>query len=177
MSIYIYGLFDKDILLYVGKTNNPDKRFKEHLAGLKKSYIGQSVAYKKLRNHKDITFDIIDFVDADEWEFWECFYIAYFKFIGIKLYNVSDGGKLKSYRTRKERYKAPADFKINNDYYTLSEIQNKLIAYNIPINDFLKYSYLTDKLYQSILVTGEIPTLLIKQRMYFAIKRFENLIK
>lgn len=89
--IYIYGLYDPKTsqCRYVGKT-----KMKLNLR-LK----GHRTCANRFRSHlsswfKSTTPEIfqIDCVEDKEWQFWERFYIAYFKMIGCNLLNITRGG-------------------------------------------------------------------------------------
>ena len=94
-KIYIYGLIDreKSELKYIGKSINPQSRYRKHLQESKnKSTYKDNWIYSLLKNNSKPELIIIDEVNKDEWVFWEKHYIAYYKFIGCKLTNISDGG-------------------------------------------------------------------------------------
>ena len=94
-KVYIYGLIDseKNELKYIGKSINPQSRYRKHLQESKnKSSYKDNWIYSLLENNSKPELVIIDEVKKDEWVFWEKYYIAYYKFIGCKLTNISDGG-------------------------------------------------------------------------------------
>jgi hypothetical protein len=95
-KIYIYGLVDviKNELKYIGKSNNPQSRYRKHLQDSKKkiSYKDKWI-YSLLENNNKPELLIIDEVEEYDWEKWEKFYISYYKFIGCKLTNISEGGE------------------------------------------------------------------------------------
>ena len=78
MKTYIYCLFDKnEILLYIGKTKNLLKiREAQH----------------KKRLNKEISIFELDYIDDNEWKFWEKHYISLFRSWGFKLENKNKGG-------------------------------------------------------------------------------------
>jgi hypothetical protein len=95
-KVFIYGLIDgsKSELKYIGKSINPQSRYRKHLQNSNKK-----ITYKDnwicslLENNKKPELLIIDEVDECDWEFWEKHYISYYKSIGCKLTNMSDGGE------------------------------------------------------------------------------------
>lgn len=95
-KVYIYGLVDKlkNELKYIGKSINPQTRYRKHLQDSNKK-----ISYKDkwinslLENNNKPELLIIDEVDENNWEFWEKHYISYYKFIGCKLTNISEGGE------------------------------------------------------------------------------------
>lgn len=95
-KVYIYGLVDKskNELKYVGKSINPKSRYRKHLQDSNKkiSYKDKWI-YSLLENNNKPELLIIDEVDEYNWEFWEKHYISYYKFIGCKLTNISQGGE------------------------------------------------------------------------------------
>lgn len=95
-KVYIYGLVDKskNELKYIGKSINPQSRYRKHLQDSNKkiSYKDKWV-HSLLENNNKPELLIIDEVDEVNWEFWEKHYISYYKSIGCKLTNISEGGE------------------------------------------------------------------------------------
>jgi group I intron endonuclease len=95
-KVYIYGIIDnlKNELRYIGKSINPESRFRKHLQDSKKkiSYKDKWIFSLLEKSNKPVLL-IIDEVDEHNWEFWEKHYISYFKFLGCKLTNISEGGE------------------------------------------------------------------------------------
>jgi len=93
--VYIYGLIDPNIeqLRYVGKSVNPKIRLRKHISERWKSDSHKNRWVRKLLG-EDIKprLIVIDVVPKLEWQFWEIFYIAYFKGLGINLTNGTKGG-------------------------------------------------------------------------------------
>jgi len=90
---YIYGLFDplNNELRYVGKTNNIKKRISRHIN--EKGITHKICWIKSLKKSKQTPIiEIIDKVYSD-WKFWEKWYISYFRSIGCRLTNMTDGGE------------------------------------------------------------------------------------
>jgi hypothetical protein len=104
MKTYIYTLDCPETkqIKYVGKTINPEQRIAQHLRS--KENTKKYAWIKSLKNNglkPDIT--IVDCIES-EWEFWEDWYIQYYKFLGFELKNHKGGGiggRL-SYETRKK---------------------------------------------------------------------------
>lgn len=94
-NVYIYGLIDPitDDLRYVGKSINPNSRYRKHLQDSKKkiSYKDKWI-YSLLNKNLKPELLIIDVVHNDDWIFWEIHYISYFKSIGCRLSNLTNGG-------------------------------------------------------------------------------------
>lgn len=78
---------------YIGKTNNPDERFKNHMnrGHNKLSYKRNWIESLKKLKLKPI-MQIIDIVLIDEWIFWEKYWISQFKSWGFNLTNHTEGG-------------------------------------------------------------------------------------
>lgn len=95
-KVYIYGLIDslKNELKYIGKSINPESRYRKHLQDSRKkiSYKDKWI-YSLLENKNKPELLIIDEVEEDNWIFWEKHYISYYKYIGCKLTNISEGGE------------------------------------------------------------------------------------
>lgn len=94
-TTFIYALCDpkSHIIRYIGKSNDPEKRFKKHLtASIKaKTHLGN---WLQLLNSIGLrpTLEILDEVVYSQWEFWEREYIRVFRAIGMDLVNTTDGG-------------------------------------------------------------------------------------
>lgn len=94
-NVYIYGLSDtiSGQLRYIGKTLNVYRRLQRHI---NERHIHDSHKDRWIRNVIDcggkIEIFIIDIVNEKTWVFWEQHYIAYFKFLGVKLTNGTNGG-------------------------------------------------------------------------------------
>ena len=107
-KIYIYGLIDKEKneLKYIGKSINPQSRYRKHLQESKnKCTYKDNWICSLLQNNNKPELLIIDEVNQDDWVFWEKYYISYYKFIGCKLTNITDGGDNPPVRTGKKRTK------------------------------------------------------------------------
>jgi group I intron endonuclease len=93
--VFIYGLVQKNTneLRYVGKTTDINRRLKRHINErfLHDSYKDRWIR-KLIDNNDEIEIIIIDLVEQTEWQYWEKFYINYYKFIGCNLTNGTNGG-------------------------------------------------------------------------------------
>ncbi len=94
-NVYIYGLVQKNNnkLKYIGKTTDPKRRFRRHITErfLRDTHKDRWLR-KTINDGNEIEIIIIDIVDQYEWQYWEKFYISYYKFIGCKLTNGTIGG-------------------------------------------------------------------------------------
>lgn len=107
-KVYIYGLVDKlkNELKYIGKSVNPQSRYRKHLQdSYKKNSYKDNWIYSLLENNNKPELLIIDEVDECNWEFWEKHYISYYKYIGCKLTNISEGGENPPNLTGRKRTK------------------------------------------------------------------------
>ena len=94
-TTFIYGLKDPrtDIIRYIGKTNNIEKRLEHHIANREYLNSHKNSWIKGLINNGiSPKLEIIDEVPVDNWQFWEKHYIKLFKSFGAKLVNGSEGG-------------------------------------------------------------------------------------
>jgi hypothetical protein len=111
-KVYIYGLVDKskNELKYIGKSINPQSRYRKHLQDSNKkiSYKDKWI-YSLLENNNKPELLIIDEVNEDNWVFWEKHYISYYKSIGCKLTNISEGGDNPPNLTGRKRTKEEID--------------------------------------------------------------------
>jgi hypothetical protein len=94
MGTFIYTLSDpiSNEVRYVGKSNNPTSRLKEHIyeSYKKNTHKNNWVNGLLVKNHTPI-IEVIDEVE-ENWQFWECFYIELLKSWGFKLTNMTNGG-------------------------------------------------------------------------------------
>src|SRR5690348_987469 len=94
MNTFIYGLFcpvDGEIK-YIGKSNNPHRRLRDHMCDSRGEY-SKGLWLRKLK-HSGLKpqMEILDEIPLEKWQFWERWWIAYFKTLGIKLLNQHEGG-------------------------------------------------------------------------------------
>jgi len=92
---YIYGLIEPTTneLRYIGKTVDINRRYRRHIneVNLHNSHKDRWIR-KLLKNDSIPEIIIIDLVKTNEWQYWEIFYIEYFKFLGCNLTNGTKGG-------------------------------------------------------------------------------------
>lgn len=77
---------------YVGKANDPYKRFQEHCQTKVKCHRGnwiRSLPSKDL----SLQLEVIEEVSDTDWKFWEREYIRLFRALGFDLVNEADGGE------------------------------------------------------------------------------------
>jgi hypothetical protein len=94
MRTYIYALIDPrdGQMKYIGKANNPQRRYKDHLTDFRTEW-QKALWIRQLKALKlKPELEILDEVNLIGWEFWEMWYIAYFRSIGVNLLNVKPGG-------------------------------------------------------------------------------------
>ena len=85
--ISIYILVENNIPIYLGKTNKPNRRLKEH----------------KVNFSKNISLEVIDEVEEEEWIFWEQWWIEIFNSWEIQLLNKNKGGGGPNHQTKPTR--------------------------------------------------------------------------
>jgi group I intron endonuclease len=90
---YIYCLIYNNEVKYVGKSDNPQKRFKEHIRKCKfnKTY-KDNWLHSLIKSSQRPELLILDTVPFNDFGFWEDFYINLFKSFGFKLTNLAPGG-------------------------------------------------------------------------------------
>jgi hypothetical protein len=77
---------------YIGKSNNPERRLRDHMTDFRTEYNkGRWIRMLKHQKLKPI-LEVIDEVSIDNWQYWEQWWIEYFKSLGIKLLNYNKGG-------------------------------------------------------------------------------------
>jgi len=92
---FIYTLTDPvtNKIRYVGKADNPEKRYRNHLnSRLNNTYKEQWIFGLKKLNQKPI-LEILDIVDKNEWVYWEQYWICQLKQWGFNLTNIGIGGE------------------------------------------------------------------------------------
>ncbi|WP_166690990.1 NUMOD1 domain-containing DNA-binding protein [Fibrivirga algicola] len=92
-TTFIYTLTDplNGQIRYVGKANNLTHRRNLHLRkfeGTRKCNWVRSLIQKG----ETPIMEVLDIVPVDEWQFWECYWIAQIKAWGYQLYNGDNGG-------------------------------------------------------------------------------------
>ena len=92
---YIYCLKDPiDYnIKYIGKSDDPTKRYVEHIRKHKYTVTKKNNWIKKLISiDKKPILEILDIVPFSEWSFWEQHWIGLFKSWGFNLHNLTNGG-------------------------------------------------------------------------------------
>ncbi len=94
MITYIYTLSDDNSIRYIGKSDDPDGRLKEHI---KKSKNSKSRKDKwilsVLKNNKIPVMEILEETGLENWEQREIYWISQFKTWGFDIVNGTDGGE------------------------------------------------------------------------------------
>ena len=107
---WVYGIVDPitSELRYVGQTINYNKRKGEHLYKAKTNRTSNHLYNwlgKLIANNVKPEFIIIDKVPIESLDYWEVFYISYFKSIGCNLTNYAEGGNSRGGFTHSEEFK------------------------------------------------------------------------
>lgn len=92
-TTFLYTLSDPETgkIRYLGKSDNPFKRYRKHLTDKNPSHKVNWIS--QLRSKGLAPFmDLLDEVPETQWEFWEREYIRVFKAIGFDLVNQRSGG-------------------------------------------------------------------------------------
>jgi hypothetical protein len=90
MTTFIYILYCPIdcILKYVGKSNDPEKRLRDHCLDFRCMDLQKAAWIRKLKAKKlKPRLIIIDEIDVDDWKDKEEFWCNYFKGYGYQLYN------------------------------------------------------------------------------------------
>lgn len=94
---YIYALicpFDGQ-LKYIGKANNPERRLRDHMQDIRGAVYEKAMWIKKMKlAKKKPILEILDEIEIHNWQFYEEFWIGYFKSIGCNLFNKRSGNGL-----------------------------------------------------------------------------------
>lgn len=113
---YIYTLVDpKDNLVkYVGKSDKPNIRLKDHIRKIKYSNTLKNNWLRSLLKEDLIPkMEIIDIVPISEWSFWESYWISQYRSWGFILKNGTNGGEggMISLESRKKISESKKGFK------------------------------------------------------------------
>jgi group I intron endonuclease len=94
MTTQIYTLTDPNTnkIRYVGKSNNPTKRFYKHYKYCEHKTHKNNWINKLISEGKKPILEIIDIVPINEWVFWEMYWIEQMKVWGFDLVNGTIGG-------------------------------------------------------------------------------------
>lgn len=87
--ILIYILLENNIPVYLGKTNDSERRLREH----------------RMNFGKDVCLEVIDEVEEDNWMFWEQWWIEVFQSWNIELLNKNKDGGGPIYQSKSTRQK------------------------------------------------------------------------
>jgi len=93
-TVFLYVLVDPrdGRVRYLGKSDNPFDRLKEHLRDRKPSHKVNWI--RQLRAEKLIPFvELLDEVPEADWGFWEREYLRVFRAVGVPLTNQTPGGE------------------------------------------------------------------------------------
>jgi len=86
--IYILVCPIDGMVKYVGKSNNPDKRLRDHMLDFRCMDIHKAMWVRNLKSQKmKPELIVIDEVNLFDWKYWESFWCEYYKSLGFKLFN------------------------------------------------------------------------------------------
>lgn len=97
MNTFIYALFCPidGQLKYIGKSNQPKRRLKDHMLDVKDMPVAKLLWVDEMKKRKlKPIMEILDEVSMYEWQYWESWWIEYFKSLGINLINKRSGNGL-----------------------------------------------------------------------------------
>jgi hypothetical protein len=165
-NVFIYALSDprNNQIRYIGKSNNPKDRYKNHFNSArdknthKRNWIN---SLRKDRYRPELI--IIDEVPVDSWQYWEKFYISLFKTWGFSLVNYTSGGDGSTFGNKGSFKKGniPHNKGVPCSEETKQKIKNKLIGisninsykaiiqYDINYNIIKKYKCIKDAVVES----------------------------
>ena len=133
METYIYILKDpiSNLIRYVGKSNNPKDRLKNHVNLSKKdqSHKRNWILKLKKKGLKPV-MEVIDVVPIDSWQFWETYWISQIRTWGFDLINYTNGGDgcTFSNQTSFKRGHGKKVVGFNKDYEVVYEFENCISA-------------------------------------------------
>lgn len=95
-TTFIYALCEPGTrtVRYIGKSDDPNRRFLRHLKNSVKSRTHLGYWLRKLENNRmRPAMEILDEVPLHQWIFWERWYIRQMRESGFSLVNSTDGGE------------------------------------------------------------------------------------
>lgn len=92
--VFIYGLLEPDTgkLRYIGKAENPQARLAKHLCDKNPSHRKNWLSSLKERGLRPVIQLLLE-VPKEDWKFWECDLISFFRAEGFDLVNGTAGGE------------------------------------------------------------------------------------
>ena len=94
MKTYIYTLADKTGIRYIGKSDDPFNRLKNHLKDAKKQRTRKEKwIYSLLKKEEKPVLEILDEVEKRDWSFFEKYWISQFRSWEFLIINGTDGGE------------------------------------------------------------------------------------
>lgn len=94
-TTFIYALIcpSSNEVKYIGKSNNPERRLRDHQTDFRGHEYNKAMWFRQMRNNgtKPI-LEIIEEVPIGIWREEEEWWISYFKYIGANLLNIQSGG-------------------------------------------------------------------------------------
>ena len=177
---FIYALIDprNNEVRYIGKANNPIKRYTNHYNSArdrnthKRNWI---TSVRKDGHRPDLL--ILDEVNIDEWIFWESFYISLYKSFGFHLVNYTFGGDGSTFGNSGS-FKSgniPHNKGIPCTEETKEKIRNKLIG--IPNISSYKKIIQYDLDYNVVAKYTSMKEAVLKSNGYFNITKISNCCK
>lgn len=94
--VYIYSLeYPLGNVRYIGKTKNLAQRLQKHIREARKSTKNHRLSWinSLLKIGEKPIMNEVDFVDENDWQIWEMFYISLYKSWGFALTNSTFGGE------------------------------------------------------------------------------------
>jgi hypothetical protein len=132
-KIKIYKLIDPDTLnvMYIGRTiHSMSTRIRNHYKDSKKNITPKDKWIQNLvSNNKKIIYDIIEYVEQEEWAKREEFWINYYSKINPNLCNISSGPGLLNVKFKATHIKAMSKAK-GKSVYQLDKSFNCIALYN-----------------------------------------------
>jgi group I intron endonuclease len=94
-KVFIYALLDPDsfAIRYVGKANNIENRFRNHMYESRGKYKTHKANWIRSLNGRKPLVYILDIVSVSEWDVRERFWITTLRYLGYDLTNFANGGQ------------------------------------------------------------------------------------
>jgi predicted GIY-YIG superfamily endonuclease len=94
MITYIYTLSDGKSIRYIGKSDNPQDRLKEHIKKSKNCKTRKDKwILSLLEKNEKPTIEILEEIESENWESSEIYWISQFKTWGFDIVNGTEGGE------------------------------------------------------------------------------------
>jgi len=127
--------------IYIGQTNNPERRFSEHITGSDQSC---SLIHRAIVKYgsKNFTFEILGWFE--NWQEQERYYINFYRTLAPYGYNIHEGGN------EPPHYSGEQNSNAKITQATAYKVQEQALNWNIPRKQIVKDNKITFDIFRHI---------------------------